>query len=170
MLHDIAGDLDVLCTSACGGGLSTLFSTCGIEGRNTAYLLTVACLRRPDNEYCAQYLPTLLFSTDFDTAAQTCMNYEPGMDCPADCAEPLGRVIEELGCCYRSLYGNRDVMERFPDLYSQHSEGVRNVFDMLLAGSILNLVTFNITLHVLVLVLEALTAESVHRMKLKLMF
>ncbi len=116
-LDSITDDLASVCNGACGGTLSKFLSTCGTEGRSFAYLITISCLRRPDNSYCVEQLPNLLNTTNF-MAAESCLTYTPGTLCPIGCAEPLRRVIDQMRCCYRPLYGNGDVKKRFPALYN----------------------------------------------------
>ncbi len=107
-IDDIANDLVIACNGECGGRLSTFLATCGTEGLSTAYLLTLSCLSHSEDATCVEQLPPLLNVTYFNNA-QSCLTYEPGMDCPAGCAEPLSQIINQMGCCYRPLYGNSDV-------------------------------------------------------------
>ncbi len=87
-LDSLTNDLATVCNGACGGTLSKFLSTCGTEGRSFAYLITISCLRRPDNGYCVEQLPNLLNITNF-MAAESCLTYTPGTLCPIGCAEPL---------------------------------------------------------------------------------
>lgn len=86
----------------------------------------------------------IIMQTSFDNA-QSCTSFTSGLNCPAGCGEPLRQIITQIGCCYRGLYGNGDVQNRFATAFSTLSENTKEIFELLRRGHIFNAcnVSFN---------------------------
>ena len=133
---DLAPLLSTVCNPDCGGRFAKFATSCGPIGDNLAYLLTLYCTPNDIVEtFCHSQFPDVINQTVFDSI-QACASFTPGSACPADCAAPLQSAIQQIGCCYRTLYFDLDVPTRYPAAFSALSQTSINIIDIMRQGEI----------------------------------
>ena len=93
--------IDTVCSLNCLPKVYELYSTC-LE-KSIADFYVNYCSMNTKGVRCGTYLLTNISSFSFDTGI-SCVRF--GDDCPETCANRLGIIAEEYGCCFNSIWDN----------------------------------------------------------------
>lgn len=102
--------LDSICTSSCLGRYAQwLRQTC--HNDNKAWFLRAACLKQVDkeeNKRCRLFFPD---KVNISTTRQCAALFRNDLTCGLDCRDPLQGLVDQLGCCFLTIYNNTNVID-----------------------------------------------------------
>lgn len=124
----LTNDLDIVCTTSCGGKLFTFLRADTCNETLGALILELSCTMTNETADVGPYCRFALDDIDPETifvALYACDNLN-GTVCEPGCREALTELKSQFGCCYQNLFNNTEYLMQLlaQDLITrQHFDG-----------------------------------------------
>lgn len=119
--------LDTFCTVDCGKVIAKYISS-SCNSLSTSSLLLISCLpMESGTDHCRSAFPDTIGGSDADFSS--CSNFET--HCPSsDCQSALTALVEEVGCCYETVYSDGYIIHLFVQEGLLSAEDLEVLFDL----------------------------------------